>query len=134
MSKERFAERQAAVLDCAARLAEVVAMPESDVIRDATIQRFEFTFESVWKALQLYLERQGHVGGGPRATLKRAFAENLIPTEAEAGGWLQMLEDRNLITHAYDQALAARIYEGIVREYEPLLAAMAGRIQDLKWE
>jgi hypothetical protein len=39
VSKERFAERQADVRDSAARLAEAVALPESEIVRDATIQR-----------------------------------------------------------------------------------------------
>ena len=60
MSRERFAERQVDVRASADRLAEAVAQPESELIRDATIQRFEFTFEVVWKTLKLYLERQGH--------------------------------------------------------------------------
>jgi nucleotidyltransferase substrate binding protein (TIGR01987 family) len=96
VSKERFIERQTDVRESAARLAEAVAQPESELIRDATIQRFEFTFEVVRKTLKLYLERQGHECGGPRPMLKKAFAENLIPTPEEADLWLQMLEDRNL--------------------------------------
>ena len=47
MSKVRFIERQANVRESAARLAEAVAQPENDFMRDATIQRFEFTFEVV---------------------------------------------------------------------------------------
>lgn len=134
MSKERFLERQADVRERVARLAEAVAQPESDLIRDATIQRFEFTFEVVWKTLKLYLERQGHECGGPRPTLKKAFAENLISTPDEADHWLQMLEDRNLTSHAYDEALAKRIYEHIVRDYARLLSAMAHQIQTLEWD
>jgi len=134
MSKERFLERQTDVRDSAARLAEAVAQPESDLIRDATIQRFEFTFEVVWKTLKLYLERQGHECGGPRPTLKKAFAENLIPTPEEADVWLQMIEDRNLTSHAYDQALANRIYGHIVRDYASLLGGMARKIQTLEWD
>ena len=49
MSKERFIERQADVHESVSRLSEAVAQPESELIRDATIQRFEFTFEVVWK-------------------------------------------------------------------------------------
>lgn len=49
--------------------------------------------------------------------LKKAFAENLIPSPEEADVWFQMLEDRNLTSHAYDEALAKRIYEHIVRDY-----------------
>lgn len=134
MSKERFAERQTDVRESAARLAEAVAQPESELIRDATIQRFEFTFEVVWKTLKLYLERQGYECGGPRPTLKKAFAEHVIPTPQEADVWLQMLEDRNLTSHAYDEALANRIYRHIVRDYTPLLVVMARRIQTLPWD
>jgi len=118
----------------AARLAEAVVQPESELIRDATIQRFEFTFEVVWKTLKFYLERQGHECGGPRATLKKAFVENLISTPEEADVWLQMLEDRNLTAHAYDEALAHRIYTHIVRDYARLLASMARKIQTLEWD
>lgn len=134
MSKERFIERQAEVRNAAARLQEAVAQPESSIVRDAVIQRFEFSFELVWKTLKLYLERQGHECGGPRPTLKKAFADGLIATPEEADAWLQMLEDRNLTSHAYDEALATRIYQHVVRNYAALLGAMAGRIQTLTWD
>jgi len=134
MSKERFIERQAEVRNAAARLQEAVAQPKSSIVRDAVIQRFEFSFELVWKALKLYLERQGHECGGPRPTLKKAFADGLIATPEEADVWLQMLEDRNLTSHAYDEALAIRIYQHVVQDYSKLLGAMAGRIQTLTWD
>ena len=134
MSKERFIERQAEVRNAAARLQEAVAQPESSIVRDAVIQRFEFSFELVWKALKLYLERQGHECGGPRPTLKKAFADRLIATPEEADVWLQMLEDRNLTSHAYDEALATRIYQHVVRDYSAPLGAMASRIQTLTWD
>jgi nucleotidyltransferase substrate binding protein (TIGR01987 family) len=134
MSKERFAERQADVRESANRLAEAVAQPESELIRDATIQRFEFTFEVVWKTMKLYLERQGYECGGPRSTLKKAFAENLIATPEEADRWLRMLEDRNLTSHAYDEALARQIYGHIVQDYASLLGGMAEKIQTLTWD
>ena len=134
MSKERFIERQRAVRESAARLAEAVAQPGNDLIRDATIQRFEFTFEVVWKTLKIYLERQGHECGGPRPTLKKAFVENLIPTPEAADHWLAMLDDRNLTSHAYDEALANRIYGHIVDDYARLLGSMAQTIQTLEWD
>ena len=134
MSKERFIERQAEVRNAAARLQEAVGQPESSIVRDAVIQRFEFSFELVWKALKLYLERQGHECGGPRPTLKKAFADGLIATPEEADVWLQMLEDRNLTSHAYDETLATRIYQHVVRDYSKLLGAMAHRIQTLTWD
>jgi nucleotidyltransferase substrate binding protein (TIGR01987 family) len=134
MSKERFAERKTDVQNAAQRLCEAVAQPESDLLRDAVIQRFEFTFELVWKSLKLYLERQGLDCGRPRPTLKKAFAEGLIGTPDEADLWLRMLEDRNLTSHAYDEALATRIYQHVVQDYAALLQQMAGKIQTLSWE
>ncbi len=134
MSKERFAERRTNVRESAARLQEAVAQPKTDFIRDAAIQRFEFTFEVVWKTLKLYLERQGYECGGPRPTLKKAFAEGLISESEEADCWLQMLEDRNLTSHAYDEALADRIYHRIALQHAALLGRMAEKIQSLDWD
>ena len=114
MSKERFAERKAELQNAIKRLREAVAQPEGDLVRDAVIQRFEFTFELVWKSLKLYLERQGLECGGPRSTLKKAFGEGLINSPDEADVWLRALEDRNLTSHAYDEALAIRIYQHVV--------------------
>lgn len=134
MSEERFTERKTDVSNATRRLIEAVKQPESDILRDAVIQRFEFSFELVWKTLKLYLERQGHECGGPRPTLKKAFTEGLISTTEEGDNWLQMLEDRNLTTHAYDQELAIRIYQHIVDSYAELLGAMADKIQGLAWD
>lgn len=134
MSKERFVERQSDTQESVARLAQAVAEPETDLIRDATIQRFEFTFEIIWKTLKLYLEHQGHECGGPRPTIKKAFAEGLIAAPEEADRWLAMLDDRNLTSHTYDEALAIRIYRHIVQDYAALLEAMARQIQSLQWD
>jgi nucleotidyltransferase substrate binding protein (TIGR01987 family) len=133
MTQGSFIERLAYVRMNTTRLSETAAAPESELVRDATIQRFEFTFETVWKALKLYLEHQGHEGPGPRPVLKKAFAEKLIPTEEEAEVWLRMLEDRNLTSHAYDETLARSIYGHIVKDYAPLLSKMDERLHELHW-
>jgi nucleotidyltransferase substrate binding protein (TIGR01987 family) len=134
MSKERFAERKAELENALKRLQEAVAQPETSIVRDAVIQRFEFTFELVWKSLQLYLDHQGLDCGGPRPTLKKAFSGGLIRSPEEADVWLRLLEDRNLTTHAYDEALATRIYQNIVKDYTALLAEMDKTIQSLRWD
>jgi nucleotidyltransferase substrate binding protein (TIGR01987 family) len=134
MSKERFAERKSELQNAVKRLREAVAQPEGDLVRDAVIQRFEFTFELVWKSLKLYLERQGLDCGGPRSTFKKAFTEGLIDSTDEADVWMLMLEDRNLTSHAYDEALARRIYQHVVENYVTLLGRMAEKIQTLFWD
>lgn len=134
MSEKRFRERQEEVRQTVARLSEAAAQPETDLMRDATIQRFEFTFEVTWKTLKLYLERQGFECSGPRPVLKKAFQASLIPTPEEADVWLRMLDDRNLTSHAYDRILALGIYQRIIADYLPLLQAMAERLASIDWE
>jgi hypothetical protein len=46
----------------------------SDVVRDAAIQRFEYTFEATWKAAQAYLaEIEGLEALSPRAAIRGSF-------------------------------------------------------------
>lgn len=45
-----------------------------------------------------------------------------------------MLEERNLTSHAYHEALATQIYRPIVQDYAPLLSTMADIIQTLQWD
>jgi nucleotidyltransferase substrate binding protein (TIGR01987 family) len=134
MSKQRFAERNSQLQNALKRLREAVTQPESDLVRDAVIQRFKFTFELVWKSLKLYLERQGLDCGGPRSTFKKAFTEGLIDSPDDADVWILMLEDRNLTSHAYDEALATRIYQHVVQDYVALLGQMSDKIQALSWD
>jgi predicted nucleotidyltransferase len=58
----------------------------------------------------------------------------LIPDQDEGDVWLQMLDDRDLTSHAYDETLAVRIYTRIVHDYVPRLAQMAEKIQTLRWD
>ena len=89
------------------RLDEALAMPFSDVIRDACIQRFEFGFELAWKAIQRASRHQGRDCMSPRSCLREAFAMGWL-TDEEA--WLAMLADRNLTSHTYDGELAQAVY------------------------
>jgi nucleotidyltransferase substrate binding protein (TIGR01987 family) len=133
MTAERFAERKADLARAVSRLDEALAEPPSDVVRDATIQRFEFCIELTWRALKAWLERQGNDIGSPRATLRRAFADGLIPNPAEAEAWLRMLDDRNLTSHTYDHELAIAVFERIRTDHAPRLRTMSETIGELDW-
>jgi nucleotidyltransferase substrate binding protein (TIGR01987 family) len=90
-----------------------------DVYRDATIQRFEFTFELTWKSLKAYLRDEGFDVRSPREVLKKAFTMALLGTEEDL--WLTMLNDRNSTTHLYDQTLAEAVFRRILN-YAPAIA------------
>jgi len=107
LQKERFRERLHLFRRAVDRLANALAQPKNEFLRDSAIQRFEFTFELAWKVLKEYLELQGLEARSPKAAIRGAFQVGLLP---EDPGWLEMLELRNLTSHTYDEALAERIY------------------------
>ena len=108
---DRLNERLGIAHTALGRLREVAAGHESDaLVRDAAIQRFEFTFEAAWKAAQRYLaDIEGLAVGSPKAAARAAGAVGLLEaTEVEE--LLAMADDRNLTVHTYDEALARAIY------------------------
>lgn len=109
---ERVAERLAVASRALRTLKELVGLGESisAVERDAAIQRFEYTFEAVWKAAQLYLrEREGLDVGSPKGAI-RAFLEVGLLAENQVQLGLEMTDDRNLTVHTYNEALSKTIY------------------------
>lgn len=107
------------------RLRDVLALPETDVSRDAGIQRFEFCFELAWKAVQEKAVREGLECQSPKGCIRLAFKHGWIEEEP---GWLAMLEDRNRTSHTYDEALAKDVYSRLGR-YVPLLENLAARLE-----
>jgi nucleotidyltransferase substrate binding protein (TIGR01987 family) len=91
-------------------LQEALREPFSILVRDASIQRFEYTFEAVWKYLKLYLEvQEGVVCQSPKACFKSAFSTGLL-TEDETLTCLEMTDRRNDTSHTYKEAVAEAIY------------------------
>lgn len=55
-------------------LEDIVREPYSLIVRDAAIQRFEYTFEAVWKFLREYLgEKEGIISNSPKACFREAL-------------------------------------------------------------
>lgn len=84
---------------------------------DATIQRFEFTFELFWKLLKLFLNEKGVEVQFPKDVLQEAYKASILNDEIL---WLGMLKDRNLTSHTYDKILADEIFARI-QAYVPVL-------------
>lgn len=111
-----------------ARLEEAVAAPPSPLQSDAVLQRFEFTFELCWKTIRTHLsENEGIEVSSPKGTLKEAFRQGLIG-ETEEQPFVQMLEDRNLSTHVYDEHETIEIFKRVSSRHLPLLKALLSRL------
>lgn len=111
-------------------LREIVDEPYSVIVRDAAIQRFEYSFEIFWKLIKEYLKtREGIVCNSPKSCFKEAFKTELL-TEEETMDALLMTDDRNLTTHTYHEEIADEIYHSI-REYCKLMNVVHQRIVEL---
>jgi nucleotidyltransferase substrate binding protein (TIGR01987 family) len=75
----------------------------SNLEKEGTVQRFEFTVELAWKTLKDYLEYEGQVIDPvtPRNIIKEAFAAHIL---SDGQVWIDMLDHRNLLAHTYDEA------------------------------
>ena len=78
------------------------------------IKDFEIVYELAWKTLKIFLEVQGHSASSAREVFKTAFALGYLEEE---GVWLEIIEDRNLTVHIYDQELAHKMVERIKKRY-----------------
>lgn len=108
---ERLKQRIAIVKQALSALQEVLTMPYSSIVRDAAIQRFEFTFEAVWKLAQLYLHlKEGLEFNSPKSVLRGCFQVGLLADEQQTSLALKMTDDRNLTVHAYNEKLAIQIF------------------------
>ena len=108
------------------RLAEALAKEENDLKADASIQRFEFTFELVWKTIKRALLVEGIICKTPRECLKESFRLGLISDEEN---WLAMLDDRNAMSHIYSEEEARIIYTRLP-DYQQVFENLFARIRD----
>jgi nucleotidyltransferase substrate binding protein (TIGR01987 family) len=102
----------------------------SRIERDAAIQRFAYTCEAVWKAAQRYLQEvEGVSVGSPKGSIRASRDVDLLTDEQTVIG-LEMIDDRNLTVHAYNETVAEEIYHGLATYVDLLdmwLTAMTER-------
>lgn len=84
--------------------------------RAGIIQAFEFTFEQSWKAIQKIAFTQGVEIASPKSAFTYALQNDWIPA-ADEQKWLQLLKDRNLTTHTYQELLAKEVFARIQNDY-----------------
>lgn len=125
--KQRFQNYQNALAQLEFAVTQVTN--PSNLEKEGTIQRFEFTHELAWKVMKDFLEYEGiqHIMGSRSAT-KEAFNKGLI---SQGQVWMDMLESRNKTVHTYHQDILEREYHLICTVYFPQLAAFANKMKEL---
>ncbi|MDI6735201.1 MAG: HI0074 family nucleotidyltransferase substrate-binding subunit [bacterium] len=117
--------------DAFIKLKEGVEEAEDELEKDGVIQRFEFTFELLWKALKIFLQDSGIEAKTPKGSLKEAFKIGWLREEKV---FLDMLEDRNRTSHIYDKETAKEIFERIEGSYIQAIEKIFGELKKVALE
>lgn len=117
--KQRFQNFEKAITHLEAAL----QLKNPDMLQKAgIIQFFEMSYELAWNTIKDYLEEQGFVDvKSPRSAIKKAFEVGLID---DGHSWMELLLDRNLTSHAYDEEKATEVEKLIHQKYYPLLSVL----------
>ncbi len=88
--------------------------------KEGIIQRFEFTLELAWKTLKDKMEFDGILLDkiSPKMVLKEAYQAKYIN---DIDTWLNMINDRNLVSHTYDFETFEQIIPSIQKNYISIL-------------
>lgn len=88
--------------------------------KEGIIQRFAFTLELAWKTLKDKMEFDGLQLDriSPKVVLKEAYQAKYI-NNIEL--WLEMINDRNLVSHTYDFTVFEELIPVIQSKYIPLI-------------
>lgn len=120
---ERLELKQKDALKSLETLKAILKEPFSIIVRDATIQRFEYTFEALWKFLKEYLkEKEGIISNSPKACFKEIFSLGFL-SEEESIACLEMTDKRNDTSHTYKEEVAGIIYSKI-KDYVLLMQSL----------
>ena len=130
--KQRFSNYKKAL----AKLGEAVHLDTqrslSELERQGIIQAFEFTHELAWKVMQDFFIYQGNTElRGSRDATRQAFSADLI---TDGDSWMEMIKNRNLTSHTYNEEISGEIYKNIVRDFYPLFLAFQEKMEQINAE
>ena len=93
----------------------------SDLEKEGLVQRFEYTFELAWKTLKDFLEAKGVELSFPRDVIKEGFSTQII---ANGEVWIEMLDNRNLTAHTYEEKIFKEVLQNIRIKYYSAIAEL----------
>ncbi len=107
---------------------EVVKAPYSEIVKDATIQRFEYNYELFWKLLKSILqEREGIDCFSLKSCIRKGLEAGLM-NEEDASVFLQMVDYRNVTSHLYSSDVSEEVYKRI-KDYYALMKNFFERLK-----
>lgn len=83
--------------------------PYNTVVLTDLVGLYEICFEQSWKMMKEILEIHGYeegATGSPKIILRTAYRAGMIKNE---DAWLRALQERNNVTHSYNEKIALEI-------------------------
>jgi nucleotidyltransferase substrate binding protein (TIGR01987 family) len=124
---EKVVKRYEMALQTLVTLKNVLDKLQGDVpeeyrleLRDSAIQRFEYSIDTFWKFLKIYLQDHLKMTGessSPRAIIKDALGANLLSIE-EFELLMHGITNRNETSHAYNESIAQEVMNELPQLYE----------------
>jgi len=104
--------------------------PLSELERQGIIQAFEYTHELAWKVMQDFFVYQGNTEiRGSRDATRQAFSTDLI---SDGDNWMEMIKNRNLTSHTYNEEISDEIYTNIIDRFYPLFVKFQETMERIK--
>ncbi len=129
MSRERFELARQQFVRALGRLHEALAPSETDIVRDALIRRFEFTYELGWKCMFYWLrEQKESVPEVVRPVIRAAFKSELI---GDADLWERIKDYRDETSHTYDERKAIEVSAFVRGEAVAAFDRLEEKLKDL---
>ena len=127
--QQRFENYKKALTTLHRAAAACKRAPEDDLYCIALIQSFKFTWDLGWKVMKDYLNHEGvNCQPTPRCVIKTAFSSDLI---SDGQCWIDMLDDRNTMSHVYDidkaHLACEKIQSKFIAELDQLAAVFSGK-------
>ncbi len=117
-----------------AKLEEAVELAHqrqlSELEEQGLIQAFEYTHELAWNTMKDFLESRGARNlFGSRDAPREAFKRELIQN---GDAWMDMVRDRNLTSHTYNEEIASKIASAILKVYLDEFKLFQARMNELE--
>lgn len=105
--RERFELARAQYANALDRLHEAAEMDETMIVRDAMIQRFEFTYELAWKCMFYWMRDQDEqVPEMQKPIIQNAFRCEMI---SDPNLWEAIKDCRDETSHTYNESKAVEV-------------------------
>ncbi len=102
----------------------------SKLERQGVIQCFEYTHELAWNVLKDFLTEQGITNLiGSKDSTRAAFKAGIIK---DGEVWMEMIKDRNLTSHTYDEDYALSVFTNIKNDFYPAFIKFTDTFYELK--